>query len=172
MDDTREKPAVDISTATFTHRARGEFTWEPTRTYVQGRPWAKPNGFWLSVDHDWERWLDGEEMASDPDWGVVTTRFDVDTTRLLHLASADDIDQFDRSYVEFMGKPDRYRIDWAPLAERFAGIVIAPYIWERRLDGDASTWYYPWDCASACVWDLSVVEPRVIAQRAVENSHA
>ena len=52
-----------------------------------------------------------------------------------------------------------YRINWQPLTEQYAGIIISPYQWKRRLDGRASDWYYGWDCASACIWDLSAVRP-------------
>ena len=45
--------------------------------------------------------------------------------------------------------------DWARVGEAYPGIIIAPYIWSRRLDGPM--WYYGWDCASGCVWDPSVV---------------
>ena len=43
-------------------------------------------------------------------------------------------------------------IDWRLVAEEWQGIVIAPYLWERRFDSDAR-WYYSWDCASGCIWD-------------------
>lgn len=39
----------------------------------------------------------------------------------------------------------------------------APYQWECRLDRD-TFWYYSWDCASACIWNLQAVRPLVEAQ--------
>ena len=47
-------------------------------------------------------------------------------------------------------------IDWPTIAVHYAGVVIAPYNWEHRLSLD-SFWYYGWDCASGCIWDLSVL---------------
>ena len=46
-------------------------------------------------------------------------------------------------------------IDWPKVAERYDGIIIAPYQWSRRLDGPM--WYYGWDCASGCVWRARAV---------------
>lgn len=135
------------------------FVWEfdPTRTYDQATPSAvgKPWGLWLSVDDDWRRWCD-----DDSGWTVADPHyFEVDTEACLALSSAEDIDALTREY----GIPESgfrsdwiHKIDWARVAERYAGIVIAPYIWSRRLDGGAS-WYYGWDCASACIWDLSAL---------------
>jgi hypothetical protein len=31
-------------------------------------------------------------------------------------------------------------------------LLITPYIWSCRLDFN---WYYTWDCASGCFWDVS-----------------
>jgi hypothetical protein len=50
----------------------------------------------------------------------------------------------------------RFEIEWRKVAERFDGIIIAPYIWQRRLDLESS-WYYSWDCASGCIWNASAV---------------
>lgn len=145
----------------FTKRVGADFSFDPSRAYVQDRLSAKPRGFWLSVDGDWERWLEGEGLDGD-DWGVATVAFDLDVERCLRLSTVAELDRFHDEYVMSnvpcaVGRWDFYRIDWAPLAALAAGIVIAPYLWERRLDGEASKWYYGWDAACACVWDLSAV---------------
>ena len=157
---------------TFTHHPRPALasTWEfdPTRTYDQTKSWCKPTGFWLSVDGDWRRWCEDDEMGH---WiGDLTASFDVDTNRCLWLTTVADLDEFTHGYAA-ANSPDGgrygadfYRLDWKPLIAEYAGIIVAPYQWERRLNGAASGWYYPWDCASACIWDLSAVrvnEPAV-----------
>jgi hypothetical protein len=45
-----------------------------------------------------------------------------------------------------------YEIDWYRVAEQYDGIIITPYIYERRLT-EYTTWYYSWDCASGCIWN-------------------
>jgi hypothetical protein len=34
-------------------------------------------------------------------------------------------------------------------------------VWECRLD-PAAAWYYGWDCASGCVWNLEVIADVVV----------
>lgn len=140
---------------TFTHHPRvdGDFVFDANRTYAQGGPYQfKPHGFWLSVDDDWRRWCT-DEQTGYADANPVT--FSVDTGVCLWLKDVDDIDRF---HAEFFGSTRR-GIDWVSVSRLYAGLIIAPYQWRRRLDGAASDWYYGWDCASACVWDLSVLTP-------------
>ena len=47
-------------------------------------------------------------------------------------------------------------IDWHAVAQAYAGIEIAPYCWSLRFEYEF-LWYYGWDCASGCVWELSAV---------------
>lgn len=139
----------------FTHHPRGkEFVFDQTRTYRQGSAWAKPSGFWLSVDDDWRRWCVDDGME---DWiGDTEVEFALlEPERVFTITDAAGLLAFTEDYV---GDQDVYRIDWQPLASQYSGIMIAPYIWECRLLTSASGWYYPWDCASACIWDLSVLE--------------
>ena len=146
----------------FSHHCK-DFQFDPDRSYSQGVS-MKPRGLWLSVDDDWRRWCEAEEMGHWVEGDEV--EFDVDMSRVLHLGDVEAIDQFHQTYVtkhcpEWRpGSLDFYRINWEPLSERFAGIAIAPYQWQRRLDGE-TTWYYTWDAASACIWDLSVIKLKV-----------
>lgn len=151
----------------LSHYTREEdFIFDKTREYEQNHRWAKPAGFWLSVDGDWERWCKNEGLddwlsGNDHEFKLV------DESRVLFLTSEDEILDFHKSYVlhnqpDFVLENGRrfksdYSIDWEPLAREHAGIIIAPYIWSLRLDWRVN-WYYPWDCASGCIWDLSVLE--------------
>ncbi len=57
-----------------------------------------------------------------------------------------------------------------PLADQVAklyqGIIIAPYCYSIRLDNDCF-WYYPWDCASGCIWDATAIAALVPVQDTV-----
>ena len=77
---------------------------------------------------------------------------------LLWLSSAADIDSFTAEYgwaPEYINV-SRIFVRWSRVAAAYQGMVIAPYIWERRLDHGAS-WYYAWDCASGCIWDARAI---------------
>lgn len=139
----------------LTHHPRPGVEWhyDPTRTYDAIDGGYKPRGLWLSVDGDWRRWCEDEEMEWVDDAEVEFTISDPE--RVLWLRDADDIDQFTAEWTSF-ARWER-RPDWKRLRTAgWAGLMIAPYCWERRLS-DYTFWYYGWDCASACVWDLSVL---------------
>ena len=166
---------------------------DPDRTYPMPKPDMKPRGLWLSVDNDWRRWCEGdgmEDWVRGPEYGFEF----IDAGRVLMLTTAQDIDRFTDAFVNRHPEDDgmrrwyeqreitrnsgnyidQYRLNWGVLASEFAGILIAPYIWERRLSPHTS-WYYPWDAASACIWDLSVlrcVGPVATLALEAANEHA
>ena len=122
---------------------------------------AKPNGLWFSVERErandgWRDWCVAEKYR--PEALTYVAELELDESRICRITSACELDAFDEQYTAplFNGFVVHY-IDWRKVAEKFAGIIIAPYIWERRLRGEASGWYYGWDCASGCVWDASAV---------------
>ena len=49
------------------------------------------------------------------------------------------------------------QIDWAEVASKYDGIIISPYQWSLRLDMEMM-WYYGWDCASGCIWNISAIK--------------
>ena len=130
-------------------------------------PDHKPQGLWLSVEDGkdgWSNWCESERFslhslvcAHD-----VTLRENAD---VLWLRSADDIDKFTEQYSNrSVLALASFRIDWRSVAVKHQGILIAPYIWERRLTNHTS-WYYTWDCASGCIWDASAIESVRLIER-------
>lgn len=120
-------------------------------------PAAKPKGFWYEVNADWRRWCRSEM----PDWivGRYVHRVTLGEERMLEIRTVAELDDFVDEYhvwelvtSVFDGRPlnmDR-GIRWDRVAEQHDGIEIAPYLWQRRLDGPL--WYYSWDCASGVIW--------------------
>lgn len=51
-------------------------------------------------------------------------------------------------------------ISWKKVRKNYDGIIIAPYQWDCR-NASETTWYYPWDCASGCIWNLEKVSLRL-----------
>ena len=63
---------------------------------------------------------------------------------------------------------DVYDIDWNRVAKKYQGIIITPYIWERRLT-TTCTWYYGWDVASGCIWDNKAIKEITDARKSKGN---
>lgn len=93
----------------------------------------KPRGFWITDDSEqcWRSWCLSEEF--DLDTLTHVHEVELDESRILFLRSTGELDDFTREY---------------------AGIIITPYQWARRLE---LSWYYNWDCASGCIWDVSAI---------------
>jgi hypothetical protein len=149
-------------------------------SYPQGGH-PKPNGFWFDVDASWKRWCRNTRFRL----GNLRYRHTVtivDSSRILFLRKAKDIDIFTRQYgrnlsghIQLLQNPggadafaDQYGRDlfrdiqkqfsnyilWGEVAEKHSGIIIDPYSRSRSL---TYLWYYGWNCAGGCVWDTSVI---------------
>ena len=140
------------------HYSSEPWTLDRSRTYVRDldRMWFKPTGLWLSVGDDWERWCRGEEFNLEG-LRYKTEVVLVSDANVLRLADEDDIDRFTQKYTDHLShnRMPGY-VNWMPVVQQYSGIIIAPYCWPRRLT-DHTMWYYSWDCASACIWDLSAI---------------
>lgn len=121
----------------------------------------KPAGLWVSVEgeDDWLQWCEGEsfgnpgaqlcyEIALVPDAPVL--RIDA-PARLIDFTREFGFDRYEGK-LPVAGHIDA--MHWAKVAERYAGIIIAPYCWQQRLESE-TFWYYSWDCASGCIWDAT-----------------
>ncbi len=115
-----------------------------TRQYEQTLTF-KPNGLWYQVDGDWEQWC--KENDFDNDKLNCKQTLELEAYGILDVK---DIDAFHNEYtVGFTGM-----INWKRVASAYSGIQIAPYSWKHRLK---YMWYYGWDVASGCIWDINVI---------------
>ena len=149
-------------------------------SYLQsGHP--KPNGLWFDVNEEWKQWCEAAEFRLETLRYRHTVTI-LDASRILFLRGAKDIDVFTRKYErnlfdsiqilqsskdidkftrkyghDLIGDIQRQfskYIVWGEVAEKYSGIIIAPYSRARSL---TYIWYYGWHCASGCVWDTSVI---------------
>jgi hypothetical protein len=149
-------------------------------SYLQsGQP--KPNGLWFDVNEEWRRWCGAVQFRLETlRYRHTVTIFD--TSRILFLQSAKDIDAFTRKYGrnlschiqllqdakdvdaftrkygrDLFGDIQRQfseYIMWEEVAEKHSGIIIAPY---SRARSQTYLWYYGWNCASGCIWETNVI---------------
>lgn len=146
------------------HYADKQVTLDRSRVYRQleyVRPYTKPVGFWVSVlgEDDWPSWCMSEEFQ------IESLAFEhavtiADGANILLLGTATALDRFTeefgvRTVHSLNGSVwTNVHINWHGVISRYDGIIIAPYQWERRLELD---WYYGFDCASGCIWNLSAI---------------
>lgn len=109
---------------------------------------SKPNGLWLSVNNAWRKWCKNEDFKVD--FYSVKYQFEVDISNFLILDTREKIIEFDKKY-----KIDENSLNWQLVKENFDGILFSPYF---NYFNDEETWYNNIDVASACVWNLSVIE--------------
>lgn len=132
------------------------FELERDRVYRQSNSsfHEKPNGLWVSVwgNMDWYEWCIEEDFRLEE----LSVAHDVvldENPNVIVLSDMDMMKSFEAAYGR---GDDRYiAIDWKCVSQDYSGIIIAPYQFEARFK---SMWYYGWDAASGCIWDLSVVK--------------
>ncbi len=123
---------------------------------------AKPNGFWVSDEDSkgWKEWCESEKFRLD----FLTIAYEIiisENSNILILQSPEQIFEFTKKYPfktrYFDSEHDTYQLDWNKVKSKYQGIIITPYQWDCRLALETS-WYYGWDCASGCLWDLKCVK--------------
>lgn len=117
----------------------------------------KPKGLWLSDETElgWSKWTSDQNFRTNT--MAERTTFDCNLDNWAVLNDREMIDIFTKRFTarhEF-GEMHLDFMNWAEIMDRFSGILITPYCWGSRTK---HSWYYGWDCASGCVWDLSTIK--------------
>lgn len=123
---------------------------------------AKPNGLWLSVEgpYDWKNWCEGEGFRIEN--LVVSYEIKLkEDSKILYLQTEKEVYnmaiRFPLKSRTWDQEIDSYCLNWPEVKKKYQGIIIPQYQWECRLS-QQSCWYYGWDCACGCIWDLSCIE--------------
>tara|TARA_Y100000389_G_C17408616_1_gene489536 strand:- start:649 stop:1170 length:522 start_codon:yes stop_codon:yes gene_type:complete len=136
------------------------------RDYKQ-RICLKPSGLWYSCYDSWYNWM-SEEI---PDMlfkyihklniknNVLTDIRNKNKNKLLVIKTLKDFDLFTKNYKVKTYYKDKgiikefIFIDWIKVSNDFGGIEICPYLNKRR----NILWYYGFDVASGCIWNLQSI---------------
>jgi hypothetical protein len=147
------------------HMSKTSFELEQ-RTFAQ-RVTMKPSGFWYGFGSEWIDWC-RHEM---PNWtGKYIYGVDVDNINILRITTHMELMQFSREYQSDVSDTGYRRdageaIDWKMVANKYDGIEINPYQFEARMQ---YMWYYGWDIASGCVWNLKNVKLKLLTDQGIE----
>lgn len=128
---------------------------------------GKPDGLWVSVEgeDDWASWCREEEFAVHHLAAVHEVTLS-ESANIVYIDGADQLRAFHEKWsrptaMSGVFGPDRgnhyHDPDWVEVSRAgYDGIIIAPYIYCMRTEGPF--WYYGWDCASGCIWNLDAIE--------------
>ncbi len=124
----------------------------------------KPKGLWVSVlgEDDWLHWCEENDWYQEPvfEHEIILAP----DANVLRIENLDRLLRFHEEFAFTMPWSSVY-IDWARVASRYDGIIIAPYQWACRLEYQISNWYYSWDCASGCIWNAkAIAEARMVKE--------
>ena len=101
-----------------------------------------------------------------PEWtGKYIYDIDTGNTNVLQIKTNDEMLQFNSEYkADVYMKDAGEAIDWKKVASKYGGIEINPY----QYDDAMLLWYYGWDIASGCVWNLSGVKLKLLTDQGIE----
>ena len=138
------------------HFSAKPFRLNRSKIYLQ-RTDFKPEGFWVSDEskEGWKQWCQAEGFRVD----TLKYCFEItlDPKKLLIIKTAKQLEKFNAEYgIERL-------IDWRRVSKEYQGVLITPYQWKFR---HGFIWYYTWDCASGCIWDLRGIKKK----RLVKNN--
>ena len=130
------------------------------RVYEQrcNSPYDKPTGLWYAFGSAWLDWCKSEM----PHWrGKYFYEVFIGESRMLVIHDELELDAFSKKYgIEGSGYSIGFgrfelAIDWESVAKDYDGIDIPVYLWSCRME---YSWYYGWDVAAGCIWNLRQVE--------------
>lgn len=129
----------------------------------------KPEGMWYGFNDSWMQWVISEVDGS---W-LQPYVYEIvpDESKILRISDVEAFEAFEDEYwaripssrqieddplddllapgYPMYGRRFVTYINWKKVGERYCGLEITPYLWEKRLD---SLWYYGWDCESGVIW--------------------
>jgi hypothetical protein len=124
---------------------------------------SKPVGLWYDFQGDWIRWCLSEGWGGIRDY-IYEVK--VDKSKILQISNIKEFEEFENEYLyhpELFNSSIRLHnasVNWEKVQVKYSGVEIIPYLWDKRL---SCMWYYGWDCASGCIWDLEAFKMRLFA---------
>ncbi len=116
----------------------------------------KPTGLWYGFGTSWIDFIRAEMPERETEHVFKIDIYDDDII---------DVDKegmflwFSKRYKdpEKEGRFGNHKIDWPEVTKKYKGIEFPIYFDKYRGDPEHQ-WYYPWDIASGCIWDLSAIK--------------
>lgn len=114
----------------------------------------KPKGLWYSTGDGWFKYIKYEWQKQISDYNKII-KLNLDLSKMLIINTEEKFLAFDDEYVYKGNELHLQGVDWEAVSKKYSGIEISPYFSQFRLE---KFWYYPWDVASGCIWDFSIIK--------------
>ena len=95
-------------------------------------------------------------------YGTLTTINNKNPNKILVVDNLTDFNKFELEYL----KPNKF-INWHKVSKNYGGIEICPYFISKR----TTRWYYPWDVASGCIWNSSIIKNTEVIYQKKNNKY-
>lgn len=151
----------------LSHFSSNLITFDRSRIYDQTIDAGfKPRGLWLSDEDEygWLQWCTDNEYVHDVGLNVCYEVTLKETANILYINTVEELlaipvkEKYGLMFV----------VDWSNIAENYDGIIITPYQWKCR-NHQSCFWYYGWDCASGCIWNLDAIDKFQLLSYRKEN---
>jgi len=131
-----------------------DFKLNKSKIYYQSGSSDKPKGLWYQINGSWNEWCSIEM----PHWldDKVDWELSIDKSNVLIIDTLEKFNLFETKYqAKHPYLPSNNYIDWKKVCKDYDGIEIPNYMYSKRF---SSMWYYGWDVASGCIWNLKKVK--------------
>lgn len=147
--------------------SRKPITLNTNKVYTQPSAmvaFEKPQGLWYGFGNAWIKWVRSEM----PEWeGNYLYEVDLGGSNILVLKTVGDMISFykrfsggkKKGYMSGFGGAYDIPIQWDNVSKKYDGIEIPKYFNSLRM---VMTWYYGWDIASGCIWNLKNVSLKLM----------
>ena len=136
------------------HLSFKNFKLNKTEKYNQSNALDKPKGLWYQINGSWNEWCSIEM----PQWleKKIDWELSIDKSNVLIIDTLEKFNLFETKYcAKHPFLPSNNYINWKKVSKDYDGIEITNYIYSKRM---SSMWYYTWDVASGCIWNLTKIK--------------
>lgn len=156
------------------HYGKAPVKLDRSREYNLDGGWNhKPRGIWFTPAKGPDTWPKYWRENMGRESSRIAVEHEVTlapNANILWIRNYEEFDAFHEEYktgLSYDSSRLEY-IDWRRVSDKYDGIIIIPYLWGRRMGGinwgDPSNpgpeqmWYYSWDVASGCIWNLRAIQ--------------
>ena len=116
----------------------------------------KPKGLWYGFGTSWIDFI-RSEMPDRETQHVFKIEIETNSEDIIHVDTEKIFLWFSKRYKDPEKDGSDSQINWPEISKKYKGIEFPEYFDKFSRDYD-HFWYIPWDIASGCIWDTSIIK--------------